>query len=295
MTDRRFSVGFASDSAAFTAGFRPGERAFTAEIREGKEIPLYRGAYDITPGDSLQTLSTKGKQMEDDVTVQPIPPYVWNWMGQNAEHVDTIYAKTTTALKNTGFATWSPSKTASTIKSTATAGTFTSDFANYDYLLRWRFEFDAAYKEGTTLKTIPFRQVADIWQALFKRPNSVANITGSVFNSNACVTLYTAPLTVYYGTTTGSKSYTYAVSYGIYPAATAATFGNSTNDATTVTMKLPTVSARCSDTYMTVAQAAQLDQDNSKFSIRGDLYRMDAGATMRTMYENLVDIYNDSF
>lgn len=221
--------------------------------------------------------------------------YGWDWMGAHAEHLKTVYAKTTKALSETSFATWTPSTTAKTIQASSTAGTFSANMADYEYLLRWRFEFDAAYATGTTLKNIPYRQVGELWQSLFRRPNSVTNIGAENFAGNGCVTLYTAPLTVYYGGTAGTLAYNYSLSYGIYFAAVAATFSSSTSNTPTVTVKVPTVSARCSTTYMTTAQAANLDQTNSKFSIKGDVYRMDKGATLRSIYGSLIDIYNNSF
>ena len=217
---------------------------------------------------------------------------VWDWRGDGTETVNDAFYTDTILLKNTNFATWEPSKTASTIVATSNVGTFSADLANYEYLIRWQCQFDAAYLEGATLKNIPYRIVMEIWQAIFKRPNSLTNIQNEVYNGNTCLTLGTIPITDYY-TSSGARSYAFSASYGIYAAATAATFSNSTSNTPTVTVKAPTWSARCSDTYMTVARAADLDQENSTLKRKCLIYRMKPGATERAMYGSLVNLYNN--
>jgi hypothetical protein len=51
-------------------------QAFIDAIQEGGgggSVPEYEGAYTVTPTEQTQTLATNGKQMTDDVTVNPIP------------------------------------------------------------------------------------------------------------------------------------------------------------------------------------------------------------------------------
>ena len=241
-----------------------------------------------------KTIETAGKYCEADIGLVYARP-VWDWKGDHPEFVSTVYAKNTTTLSATSFNGWTPSTTAKTIKSSANATTFTADMVNYEYLLRWLFEFDAVYDDGATKKNAPYRSVGEIWQGIYRRPNSVNTITESSFIANACATVFTVPLMVYYGGTTNSLAYAYSLSYGIYPAATAATFASGTADSTTVTVKTPSVSARCSTTYMTTTVAGHLDQTKSKFSIKGELYRTSPGATLRTVYGDIISIYNNSF
>lgn len=217
---------------------------------------------------------------------------LWNWMGKGAEKIAT-YAKTTVALTDTSFNGWTPSTTAKAIKTATTAGTFASDFSQYEYLIRWRFRFDAAYSTGATLKNQAYREVAELWQAVTRRAGSVANINAGATPTNSCVTLYMAPLNVYYGNTANTLTYTHSVSYGIYPSATAATFASTTKDATTVTVKTPAINARCNATYFATARAAELDQANSKFSYYGEVYRIKKKSVMQEMTNSLYDIYNN--
>ena len=217
---------------------------------------------------------------------------LWNWMGKGAEKIAT-YAKTTIALEDTSFNGWTPSTTAKAIKSAANAGTFTSDFSQYEYLIRWRFRFDAAFQSGATLKNTVYREAAEIWQVLTRRAGSVANINEGATPTNSCVTLYTAPLNVYYGGTTNTLTFTHSVSYGIYPSATAAAFASTTKDATTVTVKTPAINARCNATYFATTRASELDQTNSTFSYCGEVYRIKRKSVMQEMTNSLYDIYNN--
>lgn len=215
---------------------------------------------------------------------------LWDYRGEDCEHIKQVF-NVEKALADTTFPSWTASTTAKAIVATATADTFSADFVNYEYLLRWRYSFEAEYNSDATLKVIPQKEVAEIWQIIMKRPNSLTNIGNDNFNGNACLTFFSAPLTVYYNSS-GALTYTFSVSYGIYPAVTAATFSNTTSNTPTVTIKTPTVNARCSTTYFATARKADIDTA-SKYVMKGDLYRIKTGGTARTMYGNLVDIYNN--
>ena len=221
--------------------------------------------------------------------------YGWDWRGVDVEFMEAFYPKVTKSLDDTTFPDWTPSTTAVVIQASTTAASYTLDMANYEYLVRWQFRFDAAYNTGATLKNQTYRECADIWQTAFKRTSSVANIATKNLTYNSLVTWYTAPLHVYYGNTTNTLTYTHSVSYGIYPAVVSATWSSTTSDTPKLTIKAPTVSARCNATQFAVGRAPELDTANSKFSIKGTIYRMATGSAMRCMTEGLYDIYNNGF
>lgn len=221
-----------------------------------------------------------------------IGTYAWDFKGDEPEFIEQVYDSGDIALKDTTFKTWTPSTTAKAIKSSVTVKTFAADMVNYEYLLRWKCQFTAVYPEGTSMVAAPVREIADIWQCIYKRPNSLTNIAASNFNSNVCTTLMSVPLLDYYNAS-GSHTYTYAMTYGIYPGATAATFSNSTSNTPTVTIKTPTYNARCSTTYFDTSIAEVIDQTNSKFRFIGYLYRMQPRAALRQLYEGVVDLYNN--
>jgi hypothetical protein len=214
------------------------------------------------------------------------------WLGKNAECInDNVYSIEDT-LDNTLFNGWTPSTTAKAIVSAKTAATFAADLSKYDYYLIWECGVDPAYTGTPTQKALTILARTYIVQELCKRPSSWANIEAGNFNGNACTSLYTSNFLRYYGTTTGTVTYTWAVSYGFYFGATAATFSSSTANNPTVTVKTPTLSTRCSTTYFSTGNAALVDQANSKWWIHGKLYRVKSNGVLRGIYGKVVDIIN---
>ena len=275
------------------AGYATTSMHFNALLNGSSDLQLDTvSGGTFAPTDAEQTIVPAGKFTLGDIKVSAQTP--WNYLGDGAELVEEIYPKTTVLLKDTLFNGWTPSTTAKTIVSSSTLSgkAFTSDFSQYEYLLRWRWSVDVAYKSGATLKVQIYRPCGEVWQIACKRPSSLANIGSENFNGNACLTYYTANLLAYYNSS-GGLTYTWSASYGLYPSVTACTFGNSTNDSTTVTPKTPAWNARCSTTYMATARAAELDQDNTKLIMRGELWRIKKKSAVREMLENCCDIYND--
>ncbi|MBO4543892.1 MAG: hypothetical protein J5725_12020 [Bacteroidales bacterium] len=224
--------------------------------------------------------------------VDAINGLTWDWKGGYPEFIKTIYT-TSFTLGSTSFASWTPSTTAKSIKSASTLSSeaFTGDLTQYEYLLRWRCQFIAVYNTGATLKNQVYHEVADIWQTIFQRPNTVTNITNSNFNYNVCTVLMSTPLTVYYNAD-GTLTPYFSIAYGIYPSATAASFSSTSSNTPTITPKTPAYNARCSATYFATGRASELDQTNSIIKMQGDLYRIPKHSTLCSMYEGLIYLYN---
>lgn len=216
--------------------------------------------------------------------------YEYSFMGKIPEFVQQVYS-TEVALEDTGFATWTPSTTAATIVSSVTAGTFSANFANYEYILKWETSVDVALQAGATTKAQLIWEGADQYQLLCKRPSSLANIQAMNFNGNTCFTYYTVPFMRYYNTS-GTATYTHSISYGLYPVLVASTFSNSTSNTPTVTVKTPSVSARCYKSYFTEARAAEVDQENTSIKIVGKLYRIEIAGAIREMYKDFYTRFN---
>jgi hypothetical protein len=240
---------------------------------------IYQGPTTVTPGHEDQVLPTSNLLLTSDITVLKIP---------EPEFVEEIYDSGDIKLADTSFNTWTPSTTASTIRSSQTAGTFSAHMGDYEYLIKWEFGFNAVTVSGATLKAQLLYEGADQWQVLHKRPSSWANIQAEHFNGNTCSTYYTIPFIRYYNTS-GALTYTHSISYGIYPVIVASTFASSTADNTTVTLKTTSVSARCNATYFATARAPQLDKDLSTFRIVGKLYRTEIPGEVRKMYEDFYE------
>ena len=237
---------------------------------------------------SVEFSETESMTAEFDTHV----PFPATWMGKNPTLVGSIYSKTD-SLKNTGFHGWTPSTTAKDIVASVNAGTFSADLANYEYYIVWEFGVTPSYTGTPTLKAHCLFARAYLVQNITKRPSSWANIQADTFNGNACVSLWTSNFLRYYGTTTGTATYSWAVSYGFYPTLTAATFSNSTSDTPTVTVNTPKISVRCSTTYMSTGNAGLIDQENSPWFIKGYVYRVEKDSILHGIYEKTVELVNE--
>ena len=218
----------------------------------------------------------------------------YDYLGQEPEFVKNLYSAQY-LLKDTLYNGWTPSTTAKAIVASVTLqDTYSADMATYEYYLRWQFDSNIVYASGTTMKYAVDRECMELWQILAKRPSSRANITADNFNGNNCSTFISPGLMSYYDKN-GTYTYTWSASYGFYIAATNATFSDSTTNTPTVTIKTPAINARCSTTYFSTARAANVDQNNSKVAVRGELWRVAKDSCpSEHFYQNVVDIFNDT-
>lgn|GEM_PF-4330365 len=216
---------------------------------------------------------------------------LWNPIGAGAELIQT-YDMGTTTLDDTLFNGWTPSTTAKVIQATSTLGTITNPALDiYEYAIKTVFESNTAYASGTTLVAAVVKQIVEIIQIVHRKPSTFASIDASDDNYNYCATLYTAPFMIYYNTS-GTRALTWTGSYGIYPAATATTFGSSTGINTTITVKAPTYNARCYKSYFKEAMAQAVDQEASNIKCKVYVYRIKrGGSTLNNMYHEILGIY----
>lgn len=215
-----------------------------------------------------------------------------DWKGRKPELIKQLDVLEY-ALSDTNFATWTPSTTASSIRATSAAGTFSANLTNYEYLIRWRVRLDAVYNEGVTPKATPHVQMQEIWQAITRRPDTIATMASGTFSTNVCLTLYTAPLLIYYNSSGVDTRY-YSATYGLYGSAAAAAFSSTSSATPTITLKVPQLNARCSSTYFATGMAPNIDQENTKFKIKCEVYQMEIKTSaMRNIYEGLIDLYRN--
>ena len=231
---------------------------------------IYTGSYSVTPDHEEQVLHTSNLLLTSDIHVAAIP---------EPEFVQVVWDKSY-KLSETSFNGWTPSTTAASIIGTQTAGTFVADLANYEYIIKWEFTFNAVTIAGATLKAQLILEAADQYQKIFKRPNTIANIQADNWIGNTQLSAFTVPFIRYYNTS-GTNTYTYSISNGIYPSLGTPTFSNSTSNTPTVTVKTPVIYAKCSTTYFATSRAPQLDQDQSIITVKGKLYRNMIPGTVR--------------
>lgn len=195
-------------------------------------------------------------------------------------------------LADTTFPSWTASTTAKSILDTANLGTFVADMAHYIYIIKWKYRFDAQYREGATLKAMPKRQCMESWQVFYRRFSTLAQLrAGTRPSYNAVATQFTAPVLEYYNTS-GTDTIYISSTYGIYMAVTAATFSSTSSNSPTVTYKRPTINARCNSSYFATGRKAEIDTA-SPFSIKAELWRVKISSTIQDAYDGVQDVFNN--
>ena len=240
----------------------------------------------------IKTLETEGKYCEDDITVSYMKPAsdTYSYLGKNPVKM-ADYPAQTVALEDTDFATWTPSTTYATIYASSNAGTAVLDLVIYDYILVWFFDIEYKYDGTESSAAKALRTCQCMQQAIYKNPNGLTALSTQNFNGNYCTTLFTAGLIDCYNASSARKL-TYTLSVAAYLNATAATFSSSTSNTPTLTVKTPSIRFVCNNSYLTAANCAKIDKANTKFTLRGELWRVDKDSTMQGMYRNIVELYN---
>ena len=218
----------------------------------------------------------------------------FDWLGKNPYDMGEIYSLSTT-LANTNYASWTPSTTAAAMVSSVTlTDKVVMDLANYDYVIVWTSDCQIAYKSTwSASKGSPLRSTCLYSQAIFRRPATFDNANAGIFNYNAVQQNSYQVYWNYYWSSATAKTLGYTTYSPAYiSSVTAATFSSTSAESPTVTIKTPVLSARCSTTYFTTANAGKIDQDNTTVKMKGRLYRVDVGTSIsRQTWKVLDDVW----
>lgn len=227
------------------------------------------------------------------VIVNPTP---WNWIGHDPELIKTI-APIEVALEDTDFNGWTPSSTAKVILSTQVAGTYTAtDMENYNYVNVWDMSIPIYYTGSPVDKARPVLSKGCIVQMVFRRPGSWTTIQSETYNYNVTAQASLVNFLRYWNSpSSGSPTltYTWGASYGFYYAQTASTISSTSASSPTITLKTPTVSARTSSTYMSAANAALVDQENTIITISCNVYRVKSDSYSMGLYRHMISLMQE--
>lgn len=292
--------GWTSCKPLSASGYADADTSANLQLSGSKTSQLDTiGATTYTPTKGTAQTIPLGKFLTGDQTISAIPDSWYDmggalsWFGAGAELV-TTFTLADVKLSATDFNTWTPSTTATDILATRNAGTFTAtDAPNWNYFIVWETKIPIVYASAGTNKAKPLFLASIIINAIFRRPSSYDNVMASNYNNTVNATAYTGNFLRYYGTTTNSKTYTYNASYGLYGAATAATFSSATADSPTVTAKTPKISARCSTTYMSTTNAGYIDKDKTIISQKGYVYKAKLSTFLQGCYEREIAFVNE--
>lgn len=208
--------------------------------------------------------------------------------------VKNVAPRTEIALKDTGFATWTPSTSSKVIRTAGTIGTFTAlDLSKWDYWIRVYGYFDIVYRDGTTQAKAQLLRVAcENWYCITRRPSTLTNLRNGTRDYSTAEAIQNIWV-LHYTTSASASTITYGQSYGFFLANSVPTLSSMSVESPTVTVKSPALNARCSTTYFSTAFAAKVDQAKSKFIFKADVYKSKAGYTRKFAYSGMTDTFNN--
>ena len=267
-----------------------GTTAVVGDVKIGKTIYLADGT-EATGSATMADASVSGTTL----TLTDGFPIGVGFLGQNTELVQQVY-DLDIKLSDTSYSSWSPSTTAGTIKASVTVSpTITVNTANYDYYVKWVFDTDIKWNAGTTMTYAPTRAIYVFCQGALARPQTLANLDNDafVYNANTSNAVAYVGQLIYY-----NSSGTLTCVYGQYgpcymSAQTAFTFSSTSSTTPKLTVKTPTIQARCNTSYFTTGQAANVDTANTTIKMKGYLYRVAKQTSlMAGMWNELLDLYH---
>ena len=214
----------------------------------------------------------------------------WNWRGDNATIIDQL-GSATVNLDDTDFPTWTPSTSAHVLQAAATLTTFSANMADYEYAVRCLFDAHYEYDPGTTMQAAVTKTTAIYYIFMYRYPTNLTTITSGNWNTFK-YTSYSVEGIEYY-TTAGVQAWYTSMSGGVYCSALpTVTPSSTTSDTPTITVKTPKISVVCHNSYFSPTSAGAIDEENSWYRYRFDLYRMDKGTLYNGMWQELSDLYD---
>lgn len=294
------AAGWTSIHPLTASGYADADTAANIQLAGSRTSQLATlGATTYTPAKGSPTIITPGKYLTGDQTISAIPD-TWydmsgamSWLGADATLVHEI-TPITVALKDTDFNTWTPSTTAATVVASQTLSGSTQKYVatdllldgGYNYINIWCMKLPVVYTGSPTNKALPLFSCGLLVQAMFRRYSSYTNLLDGNMNNNVTAQTTLATFELYYNSSS-SLTYTNAASYGFYFANVAPTISSATAQSPTITLKTPTMNARCSTTYLSTANCGLVDKTNTKLTITCKVYRVKQDCYLQGYYRYL--------
>lgn len=191
----------------------------------------------------------------------------WNWMGKNPTRVKD-YGVTKTYFDKTSLATWTPSTTETAIVSSVSLESYVPDFSNYDYIVTHKFHSHFVYQpntEGARAKDIYW--IVSAFSSGYH--SSLSGITNDTTTQTSSSYIQAFGGLFYYNES-DQDAYVQNASYGVYPS-----YASPTINSSTISPKIPSISARCYSTYHSVEAARFVEPDASYYEVHVEIWRVD--------------------
>jgi hypothetical protein len=229
---------------------------------------------DLTGDTAISSDVALGKTFHDAAGIlQTGTAPNWTWMGRNPTLVATC-ANEKVFLKDTNFATWTPSTTtASVITASADCSTYSVDITKYDFVIFTKGHTHLEYNSGATGKA----QISDQYYTTYFFAYTYwtlsswndPTVKGTPTNGKSSVHNVT-----FYKNTSGTNSLNTTSAIGIYPSPPTATFGP-----TSIKPVRPAMNAKCSSSIFSTANAQKVNKNTSYYELKVELWLVDFQTT----------------
>lgn len=197
----------------------------------------------------------------------------WSWMGKNPTKVKTLLNEKV-YLKDTDYATWTPSGTTSTLVASQTLNNETINLGLYDAIIVYRFHSHFEYGSGGTAKGKMLELVYGNSNIYCGRPSNTASWTSGIYSSSTSVTPIGGVACIYTDNQ-GNEVFSNSSYYGVYVSGGFNSSYSVANSVMTITPVTPIVNARCNSTYFSETNASVVDQSTSYYEQSAELWRVD--------------------
>lgn len=238
-----------------------------SELVSGSETKTANGTYDVT---NLASLIVNVSGGGGDT---------WTWMGKNPTKVATL-ADEKVYLKDTSFASWTPSTTSKTIASSSSLTKQTLDLTSNDFVMLCLFHSHLEYNAGTTGTAMITDLYSSYWQMVFPVFASLWSMTNNIPNTVSYQNSTNILGGFFYKDSSGNDSYINTpTSSGVYISNMQAPTTTGTASAFNFTPKKPSVSAKCNASYFSTANCALVNQNTSYYEMKIEFWRVDSCTT----------------
>lgn len=250
--------------------------AVASDVAQGK----YFYTADGTKTEGTSTGGGGGSVTQDQDGFIVLPPTGgggssdnWSWMGKNPTKVKTILNEKV-YLKDTDYATWTPSSTTGTIVASQTLTSETIDLGLYDAIVVYRFHSHFEYGSGATVSGKMLEWVYGNSNIYCGRPTNTPTWESGIYSSATSVSPSSGVASIYTDNQ-GNEAFSNSPYYGVYVGGGFNSSYSVANSVMTITPKTPIVNAKCNTTYFSETNASVVDQSTSYYEQSAELWIVD--------------------
>ena len=192
----------------------------------------------------------------------------WSWMGENPYKIYTWSDKK--FLKDTAYATWTPTTTSTLLEDTTALSTLTLDLSLYEYVIVSKFHSHFEYGAGAEQKSLVHEYYAANTYSAYGKPDNLSNMTNDINTLKGANILLSTGL--FYINSSSAEAYSASYNYGVYIGGSVSPSISSYNSQ--ITPKSYKINAGCHASYFSTTNAEAVDQTASYYEQSCEVWRI---------------------